>query len=261
VAPSRLALDKYYRHAEVAMMRSAWSDSNALWVGFKAGDNQANHSHLDLGSFVLECMAERWAVDLGSDDYNMPGYFGNQRWTYYRLRAEGHNTLVFNPANSVDQNPAAAARIIRVESGSNPFAIADLTAAYRQHVTKVQRGIAMPSRARVLIQDEFEASAPVDAWWFLHTPAEVKTDGHTAILLLHDKRLSARILSPAGAEFTVMDAKPLPACPAPTMQDPNRGVRKLAIELKGVTRERIAVLLQPGTIDGSPPALVPLADW
>jgi hypothetical protein len=56
-------LDKYYRHSEVVTLRSAWNDTNALFVGFKAGDNQANHSHLDLGSFVLEAQGERWAVD------------------------------------------------------------------------------------------------------------------------------------------------------------------------------------------------------
>src|SRR5262249_27573030 len=67
-----LPLDKHFRHADVVMLRSAWNDPNALWVGFKAGDNKVNHSHLDLGSFVLEAIGERWAIDLGSDDYNMP---------------------------------------------------------------------------------------------------------------------------------------------------------------------------------------------
>lgn len=259
--PDKLPLDKYFRHAEVVLLRSAWEEPNALWVGFKAGDNKVNHSHLDLGSFVFEALAERWAVDLGSDDYNMPDYFGKQRWTYYRLRAEGHNTLVFNPAKDADQDPTAAARIVRFESGASPFAIADLTAAYKQHAARVERGIAMPGRRRVLVQDEFEMASPAEVWWFLHTPAEVKADGRAAVLSLHGKRLTARILSPAGAEFTVMDAKPLPSSPAPTMQDANPGVRKLAIRLKGVTRERIAVLFDPEASPGSVPDVIALADW
>ena len=259
--PQGLPLDKYFRHAEVAMLRSAWDDPNALWVGFKAGDNKANHSHLDLGSFVLEAQGERWAVDLGADDYNMPDYFGKQRWSYYRLRAEGHNTLIFNPAKDSDQDPAAVAPIARFKSGASPFAIADLTSAYKANVTKVQRGIAMPDRRRVLIQDEFEAASPVEVWWFLHTPADVNADGGTAILSLHGKRLTARILSPGKASFTVMDAKPLPPCPAPTMQDKNRGIRKLAIRLNAVTREQIAVLLEPEANQSSVPGIVSLADW
>ena len=58
-----------------------------------------------------------------------------------------------------------------------------------------------------------------------------------------------------------MDAKPLPTCPAPTMQDPNRGVRKLAIRLDSATNERIAVLLETETSQNGAPRIVPLADW
>ena len=49
-----LPLDKYFRGAEVAVMRSEWENPQALFVGFKAGDNKANHSHLDVGSFVFD---------------------------------------------------------------------------------------------------------------------------------------------------------------------------------------------------------------
>jgi len=90
-------LDKYFRGVEVATFRSAWNDRDAVFVGFKAGDNKANHSNLDLGTFILDALGTRWALDLGADNYNMPGYFGKQRWTYYRMRAESHNTLVLNP--------------------------------------------------------------------------------------------------------------------------------------------------------------------
>ena len=67
-----------YRGVDVAFLRSAWGDPNAIFVGFKGGDNKANHSHLDLGSFVLDALGVRWALDLGSDDYNLPGYFGKK---------------------------------------------------------------------------------------------------------------------------------------------------------------------------------------
>src|SRR5262249_46963239 len=54
-----LPLDKYFQDAEVAILRSAWEDSKALFVGFKGGDNKANHSHLDLGSFVFDALGVR----------------------------------------------------------------------------------------------------------------------------------------------------------------------------------------------------------
>ena len=68
-------LDAYYRGLEVVTMRSSWDDPDAFFLGFKAGDNKANHSNLDIGTFVLDALGERWAIDLGADDYNLPRYF------------------------------------------------------------------------------------------------------------------------------------------------------------------------------------------
>jgi len=263
-----LPLDKYFRNAEVAMFRSAWDDRNALFVGFKSGDNQANHSNLDLGSFVLDALGVRWAVDLGSDNYNLPGYFGPQRWTYYRLRAEGHNTLVINPDAGVDQDPSAAATIARFESKPDrAFAITDLTPAYARHARKVQRGMAVLNRQQILVQDEIQTAKAAEVWWFLHTvaKADVEGDGSVATLTLGGKRMRASILSPKGASFTVMDAQPLPSSPHPPMQNKNNGIRKLAIHLSGVTDTRLAVQLVPvreGNTASQPAfKLSPLAEW
>ena len=209
-------LDKYFRNAEFVTLRGAWNGRDALFVGFKAGDNKANHSHLDLGSFVLDAEGVRWFVDLGADDYNLPGYFGGQRWTYYRMRAEGHNTLVVNPTSQPDQNPRAATKIVRFDSRpERAWAIADLTAAYAGEAREIRRGIALLDRKQVLVQDELNCITPADVWWFAHTPAQVKLSGNgaTATLSQGDKTLVAQILSPANASFRVMDAAPLPSSP------------------------------------------------
>ena len=87
-------LDLHFRGvADIALFRSAWNDPRALFLGFKGGANSANHAHLDLGSFVFEADGVRWALDLGPDDYNLPGYFGVQRWSYFRLNNHSHNTV------------------------------------------------------------------------------------------------------------------------------------------------------------------------
>jgi hypothetical protein len=262
-----LPLDKYFRNAEVVTMRSDWEGREALWVGFKAGDNKANHSNLDLGSFVLEALGYRWAVDLGADNYNLPGYFGKQRWTYYRLRAEAHNTLVINPGEGPDQIPTAATKIVKFQSTPNrAVAVADLTPAYANAAQSVQRGMAMLERRRVLIQDEVKAAQPAAVWWFMTTPAQIRIekDGRTAHLTQGKAELRAMLLSPAGAQFTVMDAVPLPTSPNPEGQRKNTGVRKLTIHLKDVTDLRLAVLLIPVSGEPAPqviPSLVPLSQW
>lgn len=263
-----LPLDRYFRGVEVITFRSAWEDGEAAFLGFKAGDNKANHGDLDLGTFVFDALGVRWAEDLGSDDYNLPGYFGSSRWAYYRKRAEGQNTLVINPSSSPDQNPSAVAQIIFQSSKpEEAVAIADLTPGYAQHASKVQRGVALlDNRRQALVQDEITARRPSDVWWFMHTTANVQlgTDAASATLTVGDKRLGVRILSPAGARFTVMPAQPLPTSPQPTGQNSNPQHVKLAIHLSDVTSVRLAVQLVPlreGEYAPVLPALLPLEDW
>ena len=57
----------------------------------------------------------RWALDLGGDDYGLPGYsdFSGPRWDYFRLNNRGHNTLVLGGDL---QNPFASAPITAFET-------------------------------------------------------------------------------------------------------------------------------------------------
>jgi hypothetical protein len=263
-----LPLDNYFRGAEVVTLRSEWENSKALFVGFKAGDNKANHSHLDVGSFVFDALGVRWAVDLGADNYNLPGFFGKQRWTYYRLRAEGQNTLLINPTDAPDQDPAAATRIIRFQSKpERAFAIADLTPAYGKHARKVWRGITLLDRNKVLIQDEIDADKLADIWWFMHTPAvlKIESDGRTATLQQVGATLRAEILSPTGAAFRMMNAQPLPGSPHPEGQAANEEIKKLAIHLENAKTSTIAVLLTPEILptqhQRASVKLTTLSDW
>jgi hypothetical protein len=265
-------LDGYFRGTEIVTMRSRWDDPQAVFIGIKGGDNKANHGHLDLGSFVLDALGQRWAIDLGRDNYNLHDYFvPPARWDYYRLRAEGHNTLVLNPGKEADQDPKAVASITRCEfSPETGFAIVDLSQAYAKNAKSVHRGFAFYKRQSVLIQDEIKTAQPLDLWWFMHTPASIKIseDGKKATLTLEGARLTASILTPAEAAFTVMRAEPLPNSPHPEGQNANGSIHKLVIHLSDSSNateleKRIAVLFVPGDAEVSPEAATvkPLAEW
>lgn len=253
-----LPLDRVFRGVDVAFFRSAWEDPNAIFVGFKGGDNKANHSHLDLGTFVLDALGQRWALDLGGDDYNLPGYFGKERFSYYRLATAGHNTLLIDGAN---QDEHARADIIAFDSTpARAFAVADLSGGYSKCAQKVLRGVALLDRNRVLVQDEVTLRNAAEVAWTMHTQAQVKVDAAagTATLTLGDAHLQARILEPVGAKFEVALAE------MPPPQNSNKDVRKLVISLSakpGLTQ--IAVLLTP--YRQTPPQdkadMRPLAHW
>jgi hypothetical protein len=204
---------------------------------------------------------------LGADDYNLPGYFGNQRFTYYRLRAEGQNTLVINPGTGPDQDPVAAARIVQFHSApERVLAVADLTPAYQSAARKVWRGITLIDRRRVLVQDEIAASKPAEVWWFMHTPAntEIAEDGHSALLGQLGAQLRLTILSPAEAKFQLLDAQPLASSPHPERQARNERIKKLGIHLTDQHDCRLAVLLTPLTSEterAATPKIIPLDQW
>lgn len=252
-----LPLAAYFRSAEVVTMRSAWNDKNAWFVGFKAGDNKSNHSHLDLGGFVLDAMGERWAVDLGKENYRLPEYFDSGRkagkktgirWTYYRTRAEGHNTLVLNPGLNPDQNPLAQTKMEKFMTYRNTsFAIADLSPAYADDAQTVRRGIALANGQSVIIQDEIKTNKSASLYWFMHTPAQIiiQENGRNAMLTIGNKQLEAVIHSPAYARFTVLPAAPLPSSPKPEGINKNKDVRKLTIRLNQVKETRLVVEFRP----------------
>ncbi len=245
-----LPLDRYFRGAECASLRSSW-EPDAIMVGIQAGDsmNLGGHRHLDLGTFVLDALGERWIMDSGVEhETYMAHRHKNPRHSYYRVRAEGHNVPVFNPDQGPDQNPKAAAKIVKFESApQQALAVVDLTQAYQPHADRAVRTFTLADRNRLIVTDELQARQPAELWWFLHTEAKVKLNdgGRTAVLSQHGKTFTVHLQEPADVLFQVMDCRPLPSSPNPEPQADNRGRRKLALHMTDVKATRIQVALEP----------------
>ncbi len=236
-----LPLARHFRAIDVACIRSSWTDPAAWFVAAKGGDNKVNHADLDLGSFVLEALGQRWVVELGPDDYALPGYFGtDKRWTYYRKATRGQNTLAFGGEN---QRTDARAPLTMV--GTNVARI-DLSAAWGQTEGSIVRTITLlPDRA-VLVDDRIAAAEGRPATWTVHSRAAITVDGNKAMLVQEGRRMRAEILTP-GAAFAVEAATQ--AAP----EDTNAGILRLTATLPAGDRaRRIAVLFHA---DGVVPAI------
>jgi hypothetical protein len=245
----------YFRRDEIGFLRSAWNDPQALWLGFKGTDGSGDHRHLDAGSFVLEAAGRRWAVDLGPDDYNLPDYFGDKRWTYYRLATASHNTLLIGGRS---QPPEARAPLVAFHAAEDDGrAILNLSACYPMART-VHRGFAMLGGNAVLVQDEVQAEAPQEILWGMLTRATVSSAGSTVTLEQDGQRLRGRILWPPAATFDTLSAD------APPPQARQADVRKLIVRLTGpASSVRLAVAFWPEQGGAEPPAdaVRPLAEW
>jgi hypothetical protein len=190
----------------VAVMRSAWNDRNALWVGVKGGFNKVNHGHLDLGNFEMEAQGVRWALDLGSDNYNLPGYFGKQRFDYWRLKSESHNVLLIAGKG---QRLEGIAPITECLDGRT---VVDLTTAYDDRATQVLRTVTMNKpRTAVQVTDQLDLKAAAEVVWGMTTDAEIAIapDG-SAMLTRNGKQLKATIIEPKGAKLAAEAPPPNP---------------------------------------------------
>lgn len=244
-AVGQAPLDVRFRgRVELAIFRSAWNQTNAVFLGFKAGSNEVNHAHLDLGSFVLDADGVRWSHDLGPDNYNLPAYFGAKRWSYYRLNNLSHSTLTLGDAL---QDPRAAAPLVRyLSTPERAHAVADLTAAYPKKSEKLLRGVALLDRQQVLVQDDIHGLAPgVTLTWRMLTEASVRIEeqGRVATLTQKGRTLRLDLLAPGAAVFTTRAARP------PTSEErQNTGFSEVRIELPGAPQPsdvRVAVTLTP----------------
>ena len=235
-AAARWPLNELFKGVDVAFLRSSWISPHALFVGVKGGDNKANHSHLDLGTFVIDYGGVRFASDLGPDDYNLPSYFGSKRWSYYRLNTESHNTVMVDGEN---QDPKAAARITAFDPRNGRVTI-DLTAAYPGKLKQWIRTVHLKSGAQVIIRDRLTGTNPFQPVWGMVTEADVSPGGRVVTLTRDHRKLEARILSPPSARFDIAPTQP------PRPQRQNEGTRKLIVVLpQRVTTAEIAVILTP----------------
>ena len=234
-----LELDAYYSLDTVITFRDSWDEGNSIFAGLHGGDNSVSHGDLDIGNFIISVNGVHMIGELGRDNYNIAGYFGNYRWSYYRKRAEGQNTLVMLPhgeswagktgipkadpvTNNVgsgddpvpDQEKSAVSKCLRYETSSNSaLAVVDMAPAFRQYVSEDKGAIRglwfKDNRSTIIIQDEGAYSNPMDIWWFAHTEGNitVSEDGRTAIIEKNGIYLYAELVTNIeGAKFYASEA-------------------------------------------------------
>jgi hypothetical protein len=217
-----LPTGKVFRSADLACFRNTWRNDateRPVYLAIKGGncrgagplslprpEDMLLHAQADAGSFIVDGARCRWVIDLGGDDYDLPGYFDHgadgrsgARWRYYRVATAGHNTLVINGRN---QDPRARATILGSSvKGECKWIVYDLSAVYGKPAGSIRRGAALIGR-EVVIEDEVDPCVSSDIVWAMHTSADpVYVAGGAACFRRGRDRLVVRILEPADAKF------------------------------------------------------------
>lgn len=221
-----LPTDCYFRGpVEVATLRTDWS-KEAVFASIKAGYNQVNHGHLDLGAFEYFALGEKWFYDLGSDNYYLPDFFdmNGGRWQYFRTQTRSHNVPMIDDA---DQNIYGSSRFLKADV-NRPVSMVkiDLTDAYRTQCDTMVRTLTMDKeQGTVLIRDTYHLKTKVKSVsWRGITDAKVTLKSRKeAVLERNGKQVTVRIQAPSGAYFEVESAEQR------TPQKKNAGVSILKV--------------------------------
>lgn len=234
----------------VAMMRTSWSDPNAIYLGFKSGSPSVNHGHMDVGSFVMEADGVRWASDPGMQNYESleskgMSIFGKtqdaQRWTIYRTNNHSHNVITINNQH---QQVKGYGKIDKYSDEDKfSFAVSDISSIYSNQIKKVVRGVAIKDGKYVVVRDEVETTGKETKFkWAMFTFADVELSNNSAILTSDNKKLYLKVEGPSGIEM-----KTWSTAPTNDYDAANPGTIMVGFEcnLPANTKESFEVLLIP----------------
>jgi hypothetical protein len=244
----------------IALMRSSWTDPNAIFVGMKGGSPGINHGHMDVGSFVMEADHIRWASDFGMQAYESLESKGidlwnmkqnSQRWQVLRYNNMHHNTLTIN--NEFQRVDGSAPIVSYSNDPMHMNAVVDISSVYKGQVNKAIRSIAIVKKAYVTVRDELQTNASKTlVRWSMLTTADVKiTSKNEAELSSKGKKLILRIQEPTNISIKTWSTQP-----STDYDSPNPGTVLVGFEttLPANSSHTLNVLLIPqGSLNKTTP--------
>lgn len=252
----------------VAVMRTSWTDSQALYVGLKGGTASSNHAHMDAGSFVMEAEGVRWAMDFGREDYqrlesNKLHIWSNdqhsERWNVFRYNNFAHNTLSVN--DSLHRVGGYAPLVSCTSDVNFMSAVIDLTSVLDYGMLEACRGVAIVHKDYVVVRDEIKtlSDQPAKIRWNMLTDATVKQKGKNRIELKKDgKALNLLIDSPYPVEMKTWSAQSSHAYDSP---NPDMRFVGFEVQIPAAKAAALTVVLLPQGAKFSQKDILPLEQW
>jgi hypothetical protein len=234
----------------VAVLRGGW-EAEATYLAIKGGTPRASHGHMDVGSFVLDAGGIRWAIDLGSQDYNRLEQMrvrlfdmkqDSDRWKIFRYTNHWHNTLIVD--DKLQQVAGFAPMIQFSDQKPAPQAVFDLSDVYQGQLQKAVRGVTLDGQ-NVRVQDQWKAGGKETVVrWSMVTPADVQIDSaNKAILKKDNKTLAFEVTCPKETKIATWSTEP-----RSDWDEPNPGTRIIGFEVTMAADEeiRVTVTMTPG---------------
>ena len=173
----------YIQGLEMYSIRDTYiKEDSDTYFSTHFGTTTGYHQHWDCGSFVLDLLGQRWAYDLGSDNYNLQNEQGIQGYEMFRKRAEAHNMLVINPTQFTDRveinkDNGEFAPVIEAKSNEHGgYVYADMSKVYPD-ASKMLLGYYIDDNTNsVTMRNEFTLDKDSNCIWTMNTKGVIKID-------------------------------------------------------------------------------------
>jgi hypothetical protein len=172
-----LPMDVWLPDTEVMTARSHEDVTQGLFVAVKAGHNEENHNHNDVGNFILYSEGVPAIIDLGPGTYTK-ATFGDNRYSLWNLQSGYHNVPTVNGYDQPFGSDHRAENVSYVSSPDSASISMDISAAYPP-----EAGVEVWNRTVTLRRSAYQAEV------FLTEDLErTKTDHSTALNLMTNRR-------------------------------------------------------------------------
>lgn len=240
-------------------------NENGLYFSTHFGPTSCYHSQNDTGTFVLDLMGERWADDLGADDYNLQNEFGYKQSDLYRYRTEGHNTITINNGTEHNQTEGLFYDIDEYESNAySAYMSTDVSGLYKDTTSMKMGYYVGDNLTSVTMRTELTTNKDSEIYWFMHTRADIEIQGETAYLTRNNKRVKLEfICNGDNAEIGEMAAVPLPSSPQVAGQNDNSDYKKVYIKFnaKDSVPVNLTVKISCPELGSTPISDTAISEW
>jgi len=193
IEAEQIKLDYYAESIQLFATRSDWEEG-ALFASMIGGSNKVTHGQIDAGSFVYHNGGNIWIYDLGTENYNVSGFWPDAtRYRYYVMKPEGNNTV----AITTDPTGVPYGQLLNATAkvdawGSNEhgsYVVYDMGKTLGAQVSKWERGMLLTNdRKTTVIQDQIAFKSFQTVYWFAHysknyvDSVTLSEDGRTAYM-------------------------------------------------------------------------------
>lgn len=196
--------DAYFPIGGIARLTARAANGAHVVVAIKAGHNDENHNHNDVGSFIVHLDDETYLTDPGRGLYTRQ-YFGAERYENVFANSYGHGVPRIGGEMQKTGREFCGAMSNVVINAPSKRAEVEFARAYPvAQLAQLTRQIQLSADGVITLRDQFRFDgAALAVEEALMTWCDVEANGTTAIVRGKRRALCLTIEEPQGARFVV----------------------------------------------------------